>query len=83
MPADEVPLADFAHGFDLPADHLRTISVGVGGRSRGLVYRLQGRRILSDATEVVLGYQRRVDESELPPFFVPLLVTRLAAEFLS
>ena len=31
--------------------------------------------------EIVLNYQRRVDESELPAFFVPLLVTRLAAEF--
>lgn len=81
VPAGDIPIADFAHGFDLPVDHLRTISVGVGGRSRGLVYRIQGRRILTDATEVVLGYQRRVDESELPPFFMPLLVTRLAAEF--
>ena len=36
--------------------------------------------ILTDAQEIVLNYQRRVLVSELPPFFVPLLVTRLAAE---
>lgn len=75
------PLADFTHAFALPADHLRTISVGTGGRSRGIAYRVQGDRILCNAAEIVLGYQRRVPEAELPPFFLPLLVTRLAAEF--
>lgn len=80
-PAAEAPIADYGQAFVLPDDHLRTISVGTGGRSRGLAYRMQGNRILSDADEIVLGYQRRVDESELPAFFVPLLVTRLAAEF--
>ena len=29
----------------------------------------------------MVNYQRRVPETDLPPFFVPLLVTRLAAEF--
>ncbi len=80
-PVAEAPLADFAHGYALPADHLRTISVGAAGRSRGLIYRVQGNRILSDAETIVLHYQRRVDESLLPAFFIPLLVTRLAAEF--
>ena len=75
------PLADFAYSFALPADHLRTVSVGVAGRSRGILYRAQGNRVLCDAAEIVLNYQRRVAESELPAFFVPLLVTRLAAEF--
>ncbi len=81
LPDAAAPVADFAQGFTLPADHLRTISVGAGGRSRGLAYRVQGRSILTDAQEIVLNYQRRVDESELPAFFIPLLVTRLAAEF--
>ena len=75
------PLADFACAFALPADHLRTISVGTGARSRGLAYRIQGDRILCDAAEIVLAYQRRVPEEELPAFFLPLVVTRLAAEF--
>lgn len=79
-PAAGAPVADFAHAFQLPADHLRTISVGTAGRSRGTAYRAQGGLILSDAEEIVINYQRRVPESELPPFFVPLLVTRLAAE---
>ena len=79
-PAAGTPVADFAHAFQLPADHLRTISVGTAGRSRGTAYRAQGGLILSDAEAIVINYQRRVPESELPPFFVPLLVTRLAAE---
>ena len=77
----EPPLADFACAFTLPADHLRTISVGIAGRGRGVAYRIQGERLLCDAGEIVLSYQRRVPEDELPAFFMPLLVTRLAAEF--
>jgi hypothetical protein len=80
-PDAQAPVADFAYGFALPEDHLRTVSVGTSGRSRGTAYRVQGGRILCDAQEIVLNYQRRVPESELPAFFVPLLVTRLAAEF--
>ena len=77
----EEPVADFACAFALPADHLRTVSVGTGGRSRGTAYRQQGGFILCDAPEIVLHYQRRVPEAELPPFFVWLLTVRLAAEF--
>ena len=54
------PLADFAAAFTLPADHLRTISVGIAGRGRGVAYRIQGERLLCDAGEIVLSYQRRV-----------------------
>jgi hypothetical protein len=43
-PDPQPPLADFAHAFTLPADHLRTISVGTAGRSRGTAYRVQGGR---------------------------------------
>ncbi len=80
-PEAAAPVADFAHRFALPEDHLRTVSVGSAGRSRGITYRMQGGHVLCDAQEIVLNYQRRVPETELPPFFVPLLVTRLAAEF--
>lgn len=74
------PVADFAHAFALPADHLRTISVGLPGSGRGLAYRVQGTKIVCNADRITLTYQRRVDESELPAFFLPLLVNRLAAE---
>lgn len=76
----EPPIADFAYAFALPADHLRTVSVGARGSGRGLAYRVQGAAILCDVDAVTLTYQRRVDEAELPAFVVPLLVDRLAAE---
>jgi hypothetical protein len=41
---------------------------------------VQGSAILCDAEAITLSYQRRVSESELPAFFLPLLLTRLAAE---
>ena len=81
QPEAASPVADFAFAFALPEDHLRTISVGSAGRSRGVPYRMQGGQILADAPAIVLNYQRRVGEADLPAFFVPLLVTRLAAEF--
>jgi hypothetical protein len=74
------PVADYAFGFALPPDHLRTISLGAKGSGRGLGYRVQGTNILCDVDEITLTYQRRVDEGELPAFFLPLLVSRLAAE---
>lgn len=80
QPEPGEPVADFAHSFALPADHLRTVSVGTGRRGRGLVHRVQGGRILTDAAPITLTYQRIVAEEELPPFFLQLLVTRLAAE---
>jgi hypothetical protein len=80
VPEGTAPVADYAHAFPLPPDHLRTLSVGAGERSRGLVYRVQGALILCDAEAVTLAYQRRVDENELPAFFLPALVARVAAE---
>lgn len=79
-PEAAVPVADHAFGFALPADHLRTVSIGARGSGRGLAYRIQGSRLLCDADAVTLTYQRRVDEAELPAFFLPLLVSRVAAE---
>lgn len=75
------PMADFGSTYALPADHLRTVSAGVGRNARGLTYRIQGGRLLADAGgEVVIAYQRRAAEAEFPALFLQPLVTRLAAE---
>lgn len=74
------PAADFGAAFRLPADILRTISAGQGGSGRGLVYRVFGDRLHTDADAVLLTYQRRPAEAEFPAYFVPVLVARLAAE---
>jgi hypothetical protein len=75
------PVADFAYAYQLPADHLRTLSAGGAGRSAGLVYRQAEDRLWTDAGAVFLTYIFRPDESAFPPFFVEALSARLAAEF--
>jgi hypothetical protein len=75
------PLADYRHAYQLPADFLRALSAGDGGRGRGLSYRLAESRLHCDADEVVLTYVFRPHESNFPPFFDDLLAARLAAEF--
>jgi hypothetical protein len=83
-PLERDPAAEggeFRHAFLLPADLLRTISAGGAGRSRGLVYRIYGPRLVSDAPSVTLAYQRRVEPTAFPPYFAAALVARLAAEF--
>ncbi|SDG42961.1 hypothetical protein [Roseospirillum parvum] len=75
------PLADFDHAYQLPADFLRVLSAGIGGRGRGLPYRIHERRLHTDAEAVILSYVFRPDESAFPPFFDQALIARLAAEF--
>lgn len=76
-----VPVADYAHAYQLPAGFLRALSAGNGGRGRGVPYRLHEDRLHSDAEPIVLTYIFRPEESSFPPFFAAALVTRLAAEF--
>lgn len=75
------PVADFAYAYQLPADFLRVLSAGIGGRGRGIEYRIAERRLHCDTTEVNLTYVFRPQESEFPPFFDQALIARLAAEF--
>lgn len=75
------PLADFAYAYQLPADFLRVLSAGPGGRGAGLVFRINGTQLLCDADEVVLTYVYRPDESAFPPYFDQMLMARLTAEF--
>lgn len=78
---DEKPAADFTASFRLPADFLRALSAGAGGRGRGLSYRIQGDAVLANAEALVLTYVYRPDEAAFPPFFDQALIARLAAEF--
>lgn len=76
-----VPVADYAHAFQLPPDFLRVLSAGGEGAGRGLLYRLQESRLHADAARVTLTYVFRPEESVFPAFFAAALATRLAAEF--
>ena len=75
------PLADYAHAYQLPGDLLRVLSAGDGRRSRGLDYRIAGRRLHANAAAVAIAYVFRPDAADLPPFFDQALIARLAAEF--
>ena len=74
------PIADYDHAYQLPADFLRALSAGAG-RGRGLDYRIHERRLHTNASDVVLTYIFRPEETEFPPFFDQALIARLAAEF--
>lgn len=75
------PVADYAYAYQLPADFLRALSVGVGERGRGCDYRIAERRLHTNTSEAVLTYIFRPDEAEFPPFFDQVLIGRLSAEF--
>jgi len=74
------PVADHAYAFALPDDCLRVLSAGSAGRGRGIGYRIFGRSLHADTTDVVLTFVARVDESTFPGFFDQALIARLAAE---
>jgi hypothetical protein len=76
-----VPIADFAHAYQLPNDLLRVISAGEGGRGRGIVYRIHEGRLHTDAEAVTLTYVFRADESAWPPFFGFVVVQKLIEAF--
>lgn len=76
-----VPVADYAHAFQLPADFIRVLSAGTGGRGRGVPYRLAENRLHADVQALALTYIFRPAESDFPPHFAVALVARLAAEF--
>ena len=75
------PLADYANAYQLPADFLRALSAGTGGKGRGLNFRIARNALHTDAEAVLLTYIFRPEEEEFPPYFDAALIARLAAEF--
>lgn len=74
------PIADYSYAFGLPNDFLRAISVGNGGRGRGLSYRIARSVLHTNAESAILTYIFRPEEAEFPPFFAHALIARLRAE---
>jgi hypothetical protein len=75
------PVADYQNAFQLPADFLRALSAGAGGRGRGLNYRIARNILHTNADAVTLTYIFRPEEEEFPPYFDAVLIARLGAEF--
>lgn len=80
-PLEAPPVADYQNAFQLPADFLRAMSAGAGGRGRGLNYRLSRSVLHTNAETVTLTYIFRPEEEEFPPYFDAVLIARLSAEF--
>ena len=78
---DDAPLADYQYAFQLPSDFLRAMSAGIGGRGRGLNYRITRNVLHSNADDVTLTYIFRPNEEEFPPYFDSVLISKLSAEF--
>lgn len=57
-PLAETPVSDFTHAFQLPSSCLRVLDVG-----SDVFYRIEGRRILANATELQLQFIR--DEEDV------------------
>ena len=77
-PAEEAPLAGFAHAFRLPADFLNVLAVD-GGREAD--WRIAGGRLHAHPARLRLAYLFRADEADFPPWFADALAAGLAAAF--
>ena len=73
------PPFGFAHQFQLPVDCLRVLNVcGSGGE---LAFRIEGRRLLSDAATIEAIYVSRVEEpAQFDALLADTIAARLAAE---
>ena len=72
----EAPAFGFAFAYQLPADFLRAIEV-----ADGIGYKIEGRKILSDAADIYLRYVRQVtDPNEMDALFREALAWRLAVD---
>lgn len=78
---DTEPVADYACAYQLPADFLRALGAGTGGRGSGVEYRIAGKALHSDAEPLILTYIARPQEADFPAFFDQALIARLSAEF--
>jgi hypothetical protein len=76
----ESGIGDYKQAFALPNDFLRALTAGNGAKSSGLDYRIMNGKLYTNAEAVMLTYIFRPDESEFPPFFNSVLISRLAAE---
>jgi hypothetical protein len=77
---DEDAIGGYKVTYALPNDYLRALSAGSGPSARGLDYRIMRGKLYTNAETVFLSYIFTADESEFPPFFDAVLISRLAAE---
>ena len=77
----EKPISDYQYAYQLPNDCVRVLSAGQNIKSSGLIYKIVGQKLYTNAPEVVLNYICRPEENAFPAFFTDALISKLAAEF--
>ena len=71
------PAFEFLYSYQLPADCLRVVAM----YDTSIPYKVEGRDLLTNATEVNLKYiSKTINELLFTPLFVEALATRMAAE---
>lgn len=78
----ESPSFGFDYAYQLPSDWLRTVSVHDDDAGRGAVeYKIEGRRLLSNASGIHLRYIREVtDPNDMDAAFRETLAWKIAAD---
>ena len=81
----ETPVFEFDYVYQLPADWIRVVSVHDNSAGAGSVrYKIEGRRLLTNAGEVYLRYIHRVtDPNDMPADFRETLANLLAKDLAS
>ena len=77
--ADE-QLAIYKYIYELPSDCLRIITLR--GAYNNIAYTFRSAKINTDDEKPILVYQTDCSEQKMPPYFVSLLIDRLARDFL-
>lgn len=73
-------LAKYTYLYELPTDWLRTLAIKQGATMVPFCYR-QG-KINTDYETASIEYLYDIDETDMPAYFVSLLIDRLARDFL-
>ena len=67
------PLFDYDKQYQLPADYIQAVQV-----DQGRDFRLNADKLMTNYDEVNLEYIAKVDESNMPPYFVTLMEYAMA-----
>ena len=81
----DVPVDEWKYAYQLPGDMLSGVialfqSAGLGQSPIRYGWEIYGDQVYTNFDEVFIDYQATVAESKMPPYFVRLLRTAVAAE---
>ncbi len=78
---DEPAIQGYSYTYLLPKNILRIISCGAGDNFSDISYKIMKDRLYANSDIVTIKVIQDIDESQMPPFFINLLVDFLSYEF--